>query len=234
MTESTAAQRASKQADKDAIREFQAANFPETELTELRRRINATKCPERETVTDATQGEILESGFADSVCSCGCSRGIRADSRATRLQRTCDTISDEEFAATTARKMAVPSAYRQLRNPIMPSTENIRAGMEHFSDHCATCHSNDGGGDTLFRKGLYPKPPDMRAAGTQNKSDGELYYTIENGVRLSGMPAFGEAHSAAQTWRLVLFIRQLPQITAEELNEIKGLNPKTEADRANF
>jgi len=51
----------------------------------------------------------------------------------------------EEFAATTARKMAVPSGYRQLRNPITPSTENIRRGMEHFADHCATCHSNDGG-----------------------------------------------------------------------------------------
>ena len=58
MTESTAAQRASKQADKDAIRPFQA-NFPEAELTELRRRINATKWPERETVTDATQGVQL-------------------------------------------------------------------------------------------------------------------------------------------------------------------------------
>jgi mono/diheme cytochrome c family protein len=103
----------------------------------------------------------------------------------------------EEFAATTARKIAVPSAYRQLRNPIMPSTENIRAGMEHFSDHCATCHSNDGGGRTLFGRGLYPKPPRMRAAATQNKSDGELYYTIENGVRLSGMPAFSEEHTAA-------------------------------------
>ena len=58
MSESTAAQRASKQADKDAIRPFQV-NFPETELTELRRRINATKWPERETVADATQGVQL-------------------------------------------------------------------------------------------------------------------------------------------------------------------------------
>jgi mono/diheme cytochrome c family protein len=140
----------------------------------------------------------------------------------------------EEFAATTARKMAVPSPYRQLHNPITPSTENIRAGMEHFSDHCAACHSNDGGGDTLFGKGLYPKPPDLRAAGTQNKSDGELYYTIENGVRLSGMPAFSEAHTPAQTWRLVLFIRHLPQITTEELNEMKALNPKPQANPANW
>jgi len=140
----------------------------------------------------------------------------------------------EEFAATTARKMALPSSYRQLRNPITPSTENIRRGMEHFADHCATCHSNDGGGQTIFGKGLYPKPPDLRAAGTQNKSEGELYYTIENGVRLSGMPAFSEIHTTEETWRLVLFIRHLPQITPEELNEMKGLNRKPVANPANF
>ena len=140
----------------------------------------------------------------------------------------------EAFAATTARKVAVPSAYRQLRNPLMPSTENIRAGMEHFADHCATCHSNDGGGHTLFGKGLYPKPPDMRAAGTQNKSDGELYYTIDNGVRLSGMPTFSEVHTAEKTWRLILFIRHLPQITPEEINEMKALNPKSQANPANW
>jgi mono/diheme cytochrome c family protein len=74
----------------------------------------------------------------------------------------------------------------------------------------------------------------MRAAGTQNKSDGELYYTIANGVRLSGMPAFSEAHSGAQAWHLILFIRHLPQITAEELNEMKGLNPKPQANPANW
>ena len=140
----------------------------------------------------------------------------------------------EEFAATMARKMAVPSGYRQLHNPITPSTENIRRGMEHFADHCATCHSNDGGGQTVFGKGLYPKPPDLRAAGTQNKSDGGLYYTIENGVRLSGMPAFSEIHTSEQTWRLVLFIRHLPQITPEELNEMKGLNRKPQANPANW
>src|ERR1700691_6178743 len=56
----------------------------------------------------------------------------------------------EEFAATTARKIAVPSAYRQLRNPIAPSTENIRGGMEHFSYHCAPCHSDEGSGHTVF------------------------------------------------------------------------------------
>ena len=139
----------------------------------------------------------------------------------------------EELAATTARKLAVPSAYRQLRNPIMPSTENIRGGMEHFSYHCSECHSNDGGGDGI-RQGPLSETARLARTGTQNKSDGELYYTIENGVRLSGMPAFHGTHTVPQTWRLVLFIRHLPQITPEELNEMKGWDPKNEADPAHF
>ena len=60
----------------------------------------------------------------------------------------------------------------------------------------------------------------MRQKETQNKSDGELYYTIENGIRLSGMPAFGEEHAEAgdmETWNLVLFIRHLPNQTAEDI-----------------
>jgi mono/diheme cytochrome c family protein len=139
----------------------------------------------------------------------------------------------ETLVATTARQLAVPSQYRQLRNPLSSSSD-LQPGIEHFADHCATCHANDGSGDTLFGKGLYPKPPDMRRKQTQNKSDGELYYTIENGIRLSGMPAFGEEHAKAgdmETWNLVLFIRHLPNQTAEELQQMEQMNPKTERER---
>ena len=140
----------------------------------------------------------------------------------------------EKLVAMSARQLAVPSQYRQLRTPPSASSDNVRAGMEHFADHCATCHANDGSGDTLFGKGLYPKPPDMRRKETQNKSDGELYYTIENGIRLSGMPAFGEEHAKVgdmETWNLVLFIRHLPNQTAEELQHMEQLNPKTDKER---
>lgn len=146
----------------------------------------------------------------------------------------------EAFAARIAKRLAIPAAYR-MKNPYAPTAENIREGEEHFADHCAICHANDGSGDTLFGRGLYPKPPDMRSGETQNKSDGELYYTIENGVRLSGMPAFGpgsippssgQGSSDAENWKLVLFIRHLPQITSEELEGMEKLNPKTESDRA--
>jgi hypothetical protein len=74
---------------------------------------------------------------------------------------------------------------------------------------------------------------DMRSPETQNKTDGDLYYTIENGVRLSGMPAFGEhpGTNDSDTWKLVLFIRHVPSLTDQELAEMTSLNPKTEQDR---
>jgi mono/diheme cytochrome c family protein len=139
----------------------------------------------------------------------------------------------ETLLAKTARNMAVPARYQELENPFPMSPENLRAGMVHFADHCAICHANDGSGDTPFGKNLYPKPPDMRTAETQHKPDGELYYTIENGVRLTGMPAFGEGHGTndADTWKLVLFIHHLPQLTNDQLIEMEALNPKTDEER---
>jgi len=135
----------------------------------------------------------------------------------------------ESLLARTARSLAVPASYRSLKNPYPPTPENIREGLEHFADHCAVCHANNGSGDTPFGRGMYPKPPDMRQPLTQNKTDGEIYYTIEHGIRLSGMPAFGEKNRTddESTWKLVHFIRHLPKITQEEIRQMERLNPKS-------
>jgi mono/diheme cytochrome c family protein len=103
--------------------------------------------------------------------------------------------------------------------------------MEHFADHCAVCHGNDGSGDTEAGRGLYPRSPDMRLAATQNLSDGELFYIIENGVRLTGMPAWstGTKEGETSSWHLVHFIRHLPKLSEEELALMEDLNPRTPA-----
>lgn len=139
----------------------------------------------------------------------------------------------EATLANAARSLSLRVAYRNLRNPVPATPENIAAGMAHYADHCAICHGNDGSGDTLFGRGLYPRPPDLRSSDTQNDSDGEIYATIENGVRNTGMPAFGKPGNTGdmETWHLVLFIRHLPNLTPEELQQMEALNPKTEEER---
>jgi mono/diheme cytochrome c family protein len=148
----------------------------------------------------------------------------------------------EAAIARSARKMASPAGARSATNPVADSPDVQREARLHFADHCATCHGNDGGGDTLIGRGLYPKPPDLRASETQNLSDGELFWIIENGVRLTGMPAFGgmqmdgsgehaEHGGSDASWKLVRFIRHLPKLTPEEKMEMERYNPKGPDDR---
>jgi mono/diheme cytochrome c family protein len=137
----------------------------------------------------------------------------------------------ETLLATNAHRLSIPQNARQTKNPIASSPEVLRAARIHFADHCAICHGNDGAADSMMGHGLYPKPPDLRLPATQKLSDGELFWIIENGVRFTGMPAFGSPHSSPDdTWKLVLFIRHLPDLAAEERLEMERYNPKGPED----
>jgi len=134
----------------------------------------------------------------------------------------------EVMLATTLRRAAIPAGERELKVPMQATPDVLREGMAHWADHCASCHGNNGSGETMYGKTMYPRPPDMRLAPTQELSDGELYYTIKNGVRLSGMPAFGEpGDDDIDSWKLVAFIRHLPKLTEQEELQMEQLNPKT-------
>jgi hypothetical protein len=140
--------------------------------------------------------------------------------------------SVEVSVARAARHLAIPASERSRGNPIPVTNESIRAGLEHWADHCATCHANDGGGDTEIGGALSPRAPDMRLPATQDLTDGELFYIIENGVKLTGMPAWGtgSAENEEDSWHLVNFIRRLPQLTDDELAEMDELNPRGPAE----
>jgi mono/diheme cytochrome c family protein len=138
----------------------------------------------------------------------------------------------EEFVARRVRDMAISRRARSLTNPVEPSPEVIAEGREHFADHCAICHANDGSGNTEMGRGLWPKAPDMRLPRTQNLSDGELFWIIENGVRFTGMPGWSTGNKEGETssWQLVHFVRRLPQLTPEEIEEMETLNPRSPAE----
>jgi mono/diheme cytochrome c family protein len=138
----------------------------------------------------------------------------------------------ETELARRARAFAVPAEYNARVNPVPATSESIRNGMQHFADHCASCHANDGSGESELGNGLFPPAPDMRATTTQSLSDGALFYFIEHGVRFTGMPAWstGTAEGEESSWHLVNFIRHLPSLSPAELAEMAALNPRPAAE----
>jgi mono/diheme cytochrome c family protein len=148
----------------------------------------------------------------------------------TGLKAQPEPGATETRVARAIRHFAIPREDRARSNPIGTSFEELTPGLEHYARYCAMCHGNDGSGQgAAIGRGLFPKPPDMRAAATQNLTDGELFYIIENGVRFTGMPAFGtgkpDPAGEKQVWQLVRFIRYLPLLSPDEIAWMESLNP---------
>ena len=137
----------------------------------------------------------------------------------------------ESRLALFMRGWLTPSTYKGLKNPVSDTEENFIAAREHFADHCASCHANNGSGDTEMGRSLYPKAPDMRLPRTQQLSDGEMFYFIENGIRLTGMPALstGTPEGERASWQLVNFIRRMPKLTPADIAEMERFNPTSRA-----
>ena len=158
--------------------------------------------------------------------------GIVAYSIASRGLSTRTTPSmAEERIALALRSFATPRSLRNQPNPVAPTAATLEGALEHWADHCAACHANDGSGTTELGRSFYPPSPDMRGARTLALTDGELFSIIENGIRLTGMPAWGTGtpEGERESWALVHFIRRLPDLTAVDIERMEGLNPQSPA-----
>ena len=123
----------------------------------------------------------------------------------------------EAKLARQARRIAIPADAKELKNPFELTDERLKESREHFIEHCSMCHGILGRGDASIGRNLYPKVPNMNEANTQQLTDGELFYVISNGVRFTGMPAWGSEDSPESIWGLVAFIRRLPKLSSEEI-----------------
>lgn len=117
----------------------------------------------------------------------------------------------ETRVANRARRFLIRRASRQ---GIPPAPKDRKAGTAKgetlYGLDCGMCHGRDGRGQTDMGRWMYPRAPDLTAQDAQNYSDAELFWIIRNGIRLSGMPAFGKVETDDHIWNLVDYVRSLP------------------------
>jgi len=111
---------------------------------------------------------------------------------------------------------AVARGARDIANPIATDSAAVGRGLTHYRENCLPCHGAPGVDAAEFQEGMNPTPPGIDAAILQQFSDAELFWVVKNGIRMTGMPAFGVNHSDEEIRDIVAFVRHAPKLTDEE------------------
>ncbi len=136
------------------------------------------------------------------------------------------------FVETTVGELAFDGWLERTaptaQDPFAANPKDIAVGMDHYRENCVACHGGPGVDPAELAKGLHPDAPELWKKDSQEMTDGELFWTIKNGVRMTGMPGFGPTHTDQEIWRIVAFVRHLPQLTPGEKAELQSATAEGE------
>jgi mono/diheme cytochrome c family protein len=102
-------------------------------------------------------------------------------------------------------------------------------GFREYDEMCVFCHAAPGKERSSVSKGMRPQPP-LLANAAKDWTNSQLFWIVRNGVRMTGMPAFGVTHSDEQIWNIVGFVRRLPQMSADEYRAMETKYKEAEQD----
>jgi mono/diheme cytochrome c family protein len=132
--------------------------------------------------------------------------GVGADIKPGLIERTL---------APWARDRSVQRHAPKAKNPYVGDADAIATGLDHYRENCLVCHGAPGLPATELAKGLNPPAPSLGKE-ESDTPDGELFWVTKHGIRLTSMPAFGPTHTDEEIWKIVAFLRHLPELSAEE------------------
>lgn len=121
----------------------------------------------------------------------------------------------------TTMENSVEKRIEDIKVPNLDDLSNLREGFENYNEMCVSCHGAPGKEETELAKGLNPPAPDL-AEHAKEMSPQELFWVTKNGIRMTGMPAWGKTHSDEKIWAMVAFMKQLPNITKEEYEKMEN------------
>src|SRR5437667_7203691 len=100
-----------------------------------------------------------------------------------------------------------PASAKKLKNPLTATEENIAGGRTFFKENCASCHGQDGKGQTEKGAAMKVKPADL--TGLHGRTAGEIYWVITNGIKASGMPGFKAKMKDKERYQTTLYVQHL-------------------------
>ena len=120
-----------------------------------------------------------------------------------------------QWALETTQHSSVHRRAEQVQAPPLDDPDLIRTGLIEYHEMCVVCHGAPGVPISPTGQGLNPAPP-LLADETSHEDAGELFWVTKNGIKMTGMPAFGVTHSDEELWAIVAFMKRMGDLSPEE------------------
>tara|TARA_A100001391_G_scaffold180963_1_gene146676 strand:- start:257 stop:823 length:567 start_codon:yes stop_codon:yes gene_type:complete len=127
----------------------------------------------------------------------------------------------ETTVATFAVKRSLAMHAPEKTNPFVDDPQTLSTGLDHYRSMCVRCHGAPGVKPEEFARGLNPPAPELDHA-AKEMSDGELFWITKHGIRMTGMPAFGATHDDDDIWKIVAFVKQLPNLSDAQKKKLSN------------
>ncbi|MHB8747391.1 MAG: c-type cytochrome [Gammaproteobacteria bacterium] len=120
----------------------------------------------------------------------------------------------ETWMARTSLAATLHREAPQSQNPVALTAQNLLDGVHLFAQNCAVCHGSAKGSasPSPIAKGLYQKPPQLATDGVEDDPEGDSFWKIKRGIRLTGMPSFRYTLSDREIWTLALFLKHMDKL----------------------
>ena len=118
----------------------------------------------------------------------------------------------------------------KIKMPVLSDDSLVKMGFVHYREMCVSCHGAPGIKQSEFAEGLYPNPP-MLSKVAKDWTPQQLFWITKNGLKMTGMPAFGPTHTDDMIWAIVAFTKKLPTLTREQYQLLDN-ESKDETDEA--
>ena len=119
-----------------------------------------------------------------------------------------------DWLLSTTSDASVKRRAQGIQVPDLGDDAMALAGVNDFDAMCTGCHGAPGQEPEAIGQGLNPRAPNL-AESAAHMSPVELYWVTKNGIKMTGMPAWGATHDDDALWPVVAFITTLPGLDAE-------------------
>jgi thiosulfate dehydrogenase len=108
-----------------------------------------------------------------------------------------------------------------LNSTVPEDEKNFLDGAKVYKEHCAVCHGLPGEPKTAIAEGMFPKPPQLfRGMGVTDDETWETYWTVANGIRMTGMPGFKERLGETKIWQVSVLLKNADKISSSVKAEL--------------